>query len=84
MNIEHIQNFRTYEANAKLSQRKDSLKPSARRRVEDTYQGAASDVEIDKTKIDSIRKRIQSGFYNSNEVNEDLTESFAKIFKQLL
>jgi hypothetical protein len=34
--------------------------------------------------LSAVRKRIKSGYYNSEEVNEDLGDSFAKIFEKLL
>jgi len=34
--------------------------------------------------LSEIRTRISSGFYNSNEVNDDLTEFFSNVFKKAL
>ena len=48
--------------------------------VEDSYEPSN---EVDRKKrLLSIRKKIKAGYYNSEEVVEDLSESFAQIFDQ--
>lgn len=32
--------------------------------------------------IDEVKKRVKNGFYNSDAVNEDLTDVFAKLFNR--
>lgn len=47
---------------------------------EDTYAGSVPHVKADN--IEEVKKRVKSGFYNSESVNEDLTDVFAKIFNR--
>ena len=41
-------------------------------------------IEVKAKNLSEVRDRITSGFYNSTEVNDDLTEVFSGIFKKAL
>jgi len=83
MNIEHIQSFRAYETHSRLSRQKAKAQPASTREIKDSYQPSGKD-EADRSKfLASIRKKIKSGFYNREEVIEDLGDSFAKVFDSL-
>ena len=84
MNIQGMQNYNTYDMKLKMTKRRtakiDTLS-SDRMVNEDTYEPAKS---VDRKKLlSSIKNKIKSGYYNSDEVNEDISESFAKIFNSL-
>lgn len=84
MNIQGIQNYASYDIKLKLSKQKapkvDII--SSDRVKKDTYEPA--DIDERKKRLASIKKKIKSGYYNSDEVAEDLSESFAKVFDNLL
>ncbi len=79
MNIQGIQKYQTY--NIKLVKKKPAFKDIlSEKRVEDSYE--PSNTVDRKKRLLSIRKKIKAGYYNSEEVIEDLSESFAQIFDQ--
>ncbi len=83
MNIQGIQNYKVYDTKMKPSKKKPVLAELQRgKRVEDTYEPAQPNDR--KTLLASIKKKIQSGYYNSKEVVDDLSESFAKAFEKAL
>lgn len=83
MNIQGIQNHKIYDTKLKMLKNKPVLRELPRGKwVEDTYEPAKPDDR--KTLLASIKKKIQSGYYNSNEVVEDLSDSFAKAFDKAL
>lgn len=47
---------------------------------EDTFTPSTQNVKAES--IDEVKKRVKSGFYNSDAVNEDLTDVFAKLFNR--
>lgn len=83
MNIQSIQNYHTFNMKQKLSKRETAVKNvSTENSVKDTYKPAESG---DRSKLlASVKKKIKSGYYKSNEVVEDLSETFAKIFDKTL
>lgn len=84
MNIQGIQNYASYTMKIKLSKQRASHIDiiSSGEVKKDTYEPAKKDER--KNKLASIKKKIKSGYYNSDEVSEDLSESFAKVFNNLL
>lgn len=84
MNIQGMQNYTTYDMKLRLSKRRtakiDTLS-SDKVVKKDTYEPAKNDDR--KKLLSSIKREIKSGYYNSDEVTEDLSESFAKIFNSL-
>lgn len=58
-----------------------SEKKSKKRFVrEDTFTVSAATVKAKS--IDEVKQRVKSGFYNSDAVNEDLSDVFAKLFNR--
>lgn len=47
---------------------------------EDTFTASSQNVKAES--IEEVKKRVKSGFYNSDAVNEDLTDVFAKLFNR--
>jgi hypothetical protein len=48
-------------------------------------QGKPEPVEPDRSKLlESVKQRIKSGYYNSDEVAEDLSSAFAKAFNKAM
>ena len=84
MNIQGIQSYTSYDMKLRLSKQRAPkvdivLSGKAKK---DTYEPA--NVEDRKKLLASIKKKIKSGYYNSDEVAEDLSESFAKVFNNFL
>ncbi len=86
MTIQGIQGYQAFNTKLKLSKKtadaKAIPKNPGKTAKKDTYE--PSKAEDRKELIDSIKKKIKSGFYNSKEVTEDLSDSFADVFNQLL
>ncbi len=86
MNIQGIQNYRSFDTKQKLSKKTAKAKAIPRKsdklEKKDTYEPSKTDDR--KELLKSIKKKIKSGFYNSKEVSEDLSESFADVFNQAL
>ena len=84
MNIQGMQNYTTYDMKLRLSKRRTAkIDTSSSDKVvkKDTYEPAKTDGR--KKLLSSIKRKIKSGYYSSDEVTEDLSESFAKIFNSL-
>ncbi len=83
MNIQGIQNYKIFDTKLKLAKKKPvSTEMPHGKRVEDTYE--PSKPTDRKALLASIKKKIRSGYYNSQEVVEDLSDSFAKAFNKAL
>jgi hypothetical protein len=50
--------------------------------VSDTYESSADSAER-KALLQDVKKKIKSGFYNTEPVIEDLSHGFAKILNQI-
>lgn len=82
--IQGIQAYRVYELKQKGVQKRTSrgedLKP-APRKIEDTFEPSNS--VKDRTQLlNRVKRKIKSGYYNSEAVNEQLADSFAKAFDE--
>ena len=84
MNIQGIQNYTSYAMKLRLSKQKTPKVDivSSGKVKKDTYEPAKADER--KKNLSSIKEKIKSGYYNSDEVAEDLSESFAKVFNNFL
>ena len=84
MNIQGIQNCTSYDMKLRLSKQKAPKVDivSSGKVKKDTYEPAKTDER--KKLLASVKKKIKSGYYNSDEVAEDLSESFAKVFNSFL
>lgn len=80
--IQGIQAYRVYELKQKGVQKRtakrDELKPVPRK-IEDTFEPSNS-VKDRSRLIELVKRKIKSGYYNSEAVNEQLADSFAKAF----
>ncbi|MBD3392497.1 MAG: hypothetical protein GF418_10470 [Chitinivibrionales bacterium] len=85
MHIEHIQGLKAYDIEARTARQKSRpVAPASRRKTQDSYE-PSSTRETDQTrKLADIRRKVRSGYYSSDEVTDDLGESFAKVFDKLL
>jgi hypothetical protein len=70
-----IQEFR---ASRKKASEERSLPEKPFKEIKDSYE--PSDPEEREKNIDAVKRKISSGYYNSDEVNEDLSSMLAKIF----
>jgi anti-sigma28 factor (negative regulator of flagellin synthesis) len=86
MTIQGIQDYRMFDTKLKLSKKKTDTnaipKKSDKIDKKDTYE--PSKTEDRNELLKSIKKKIKSGFYDSKKVAEDLSESFADVFNQIL
>ncbi|GEM_PF-1328656 len=87
MNIQSISQYTSYETKTRLSKRKidtTDISPdkAADKKTKDTYEPSNADDR--KKLIESVKKRIKSGYYHSDEVNDDLSDAFAKTFNDIL
>jgi hypothetical protein len=85
MSIANIISLNTLEYGKYARIQKDRLVATPVRKVVDTYEPATETGSEDrKALISTIRNRIKTGYYNSEEVVDDLGNSFAKVLDKLL
>jgi len=85
MSIEHIQGLGAYEMNKLSRHQKAKVQAAHKSEVKDTFESSKTpDSEERKKLLETVAKRVKSGYYNSADVVDDLGESFAKIFDKLL
>lgn len=87
MSIQPIQHINVLKTTGKLSrERKESSAESFNRisPVSDVYEPSTAPSSERAELLSSIKKRIKSGYYNSKEVLEDLSDSFAKVLDKTL
>lgn len=80
MNIQGIQNYSELFSKTKINgkNRQHSKGTSLSSSIKDTYETTTETSRAGM--LASIKKKIKSGYYNSDEVAEDLSHSFAKLF----
>lgn len=83
MYINPLQKYLTFHSNDKPEKRAPSKKKQCSpREIKDTYESTLETSE--KTHhLSQVKKKIKSGYYNTNEVIDDLSEMFAKIFNNM-
>ena len=64
------------QENEKSSSSKNGKLKIVRR---DTYTPSSTAKKLKANNLDEVRKRVKSGFYNSEVVNNDLTDALSKI-----
>jgi hypothetical protein len=86
MSIEKIQGFSAYESSKIDLLKKANAQTVHKFNAKDTYQSSSTEKADDERSelLANVRKRIKSGYYNSNDVIDDLGESFAKVLDKLL
>jgi anti-sigma28 factor (negative regulator of flagellin synthesis) len=82
MNIGAVQAYGAVLRNT--VRQKSADKPPARAAgpVRDTFEPSTEAGRA--AKLAEIKQRIKAGYYSSNEVAEDLSDSFAKVFDKLV
>ncbi len=82
MSIQSVQGIQGYKNAARVTRKQRVARPSETRApVKDSYE--SSSVSDRAELLKAVKNRIKSGYYNSREVVEDLSDSFAKAFDQL-
>ncbi len=86
MDVRDINRYCVYDTNAKIL--KESIPAEdisdKHEMINECRHGDKTDKETRRELLASIKKKIKSGYYHSNEVIEDLSESFAKAFDKAL
>lgn len=86
MRIQQIQQAYSFNTQFREQKRKGEFGEEGKKKppvIKDTYESSQKPRDRKKL-IADVKKRIQSGYYNSEEVTEDLSESFAKAFDKRL
>lgn len=90
MSINNIQrNYAGIPAEVKVSKKKASPRhataPSSlnnKKEIKDTFE--TSEDEERKKFLESVKNKVSSGYYNSREVNEDLSHTLAKLLDETM
>jgi anti-sigma28 factor (negative regulator of flagellin synthesis) len=80
MRIQNITHYQSADIKSRLSREKQKLDVALKSLAQDTYEPLQSGPRNDL--ISAVKKRIVSGFYNSDTVIDDLGDSFAKALNQ--
>jgi hypothetical protein len=81
MNIQTIQQHHASYNRQKTVKDRLAVDMVSKALPQDTYEPSRSDIREDLVK--SVQKRIANGYYNSHEVIDDVSESFAKVLSQV-
>ena len=92
MIISNITRFQSSDIKSKAMGTKPSRNVVSRTQKTDTYEASTGGEAVSRTSssnvrgdlIRTVKKRIGSGYYNSLDVLEDLSNSFAKALNQTL
>jgi hypothetical protein len=85
MIIQNIEKYQAINIKTKLSKENHSLDVVSRDLPQDTYEPSAeADSSESRTNlINTVKQRINSGYYNSTEVLDDLIDTFATALNKL-
>ncbi len=82
--LQGIQAYRVYELKQKGVQKRASrgeeLNPVPKK-IEDTFEPSSS-IKDRAQLLNRVKRKIKAGYYNSEAVNEQLADSFAKAFDE--
>jgi hypothetical protein len=85
MSIGDIISINTMEIGKYAANRRSRETALPARKAVDSYEPSGLPVVEDRNAmLSSIRSRIKNGYYNSEEVVDDLSNSFAKVLDKLL
>jgi hypothetical protein len=80
MRIQSIAQYQSLDVKSRISKEKSRLDVVSKGPPQDTYEPSRPEVREDL--LNAIKKRISAGFYNTEIVLEDLSDSFAKALNQ--
>jgi hypothetical protein len=80
MRIQNIAQYQSSDIKSRISREKPRIDVVSKDMPKDTYESSQSVVREDL--LNTIKKRISAGFYNTEIVLEDLSDSFAKALNQ--
>jgi hypothetical protein len=80
MRIQNIAQYQSSDIKSRISREKPRIDVVSKDLPKDTYESSQSVVREDL--LNTIKKRISAGFYNTEIVLEDLSDSFAKALNQ--
>ena len=80
MRIQNIAQYQSLDNKSRISREKPRIDVVSKDPPKDTYESSQSVVREDL--LNTIKKRISAGFYNTEIVLEDLSDSFAKALNQ--
>jgi hypothetical protein len=85
MIIQNIEQYQAINIKTKLSKERHSLDVVSRDLQQDTYEPSAEtdSSELRTNLINTVKQRINNGYYNSTEVLDDLVDSFANALNKL-
>jgi anti-sigma28 factor (negative regulator of flagellin synthesis) len=85
MIIQNIEQYQAINIKTKLSKERHSLDVVSGDLQQDTYEPSAQtdSSELRTNLINTVKQRINKGYYNSNEVLDDLVDSFANALNRL-
>jgi anti-sigma28 factor (negative regulator of flagellin synthesis) len=91
MLVNNIAQYQSVDSRSRIMTVKQSRNIALKTKTADTYEASGADApnqpsssEIRKDLIKTVKKRIGSGFYNSKDVLDDLSNSFAKALQQTI
>jgi len=80
MRIQNIAQYQSLDNKSRIPREKPRIDVVSKDMPKDTYESSQSVVREDL--LNTIKKRISAGFYNTEIVLEDLSDSFAKALNQ--
>ena len=85
MTVQTIGNYLSCDMKMKRAGKKTTgtaVDTSSSKKIKnDTYE--TSPANDRKKLLDTVKKKIRAGYYNSREVTEDLSDSFARVFNNI-
>ena len=80
MRIQSILQYQSLDMKSRISKEKSRIDVVSKAPLQDTYEPSRPEVREDL--LNAIKKRISAGFYNTEIVLDDLSDSFAKAMNQ--
>jgi len=85
MIIQNIARYQSMDIKSRDLKEKPKVNVVSREASKDTYEPSGeSKTEIREDLLRNVKKRVNTGFYHSKEVLEDLSDSFAKALNQAI
>jgi hypothetical protein len=80
MRIQNIAQYQSIDVKPRISKEKYRVEGMPKEAPKDTYESSQTEVRQDL--LNTVKKRISAGFYNTEIVLDDLSDSFAKALNQ--
>jgi len=86
MIIHNITRYQSLDVRSRISKEKPAFNAVSQASPKDTYEPSSnrSPAQVREDLLTTIKKKINSGFYHSKDVLEELSDSFAKALNQTL